>query len=159
MSAFLEEYRGYKGRISYSPEDGCFFGEIQDIPDLILYDGESLEQLEMNFREAVDDYIDNAEKEDRKAHKPCSGTFNVRIGKDLHTALARIASEQDRTLNSLVKDFCERGVNNYETGTSRLSFTGIPVQPNRPSPLSLRPNNAKFSSHDYDYSYPSQSIS
>lgn len=151
------EHRGYKGSISYSPEDGCFFGEIQDIPDLILFDGETLEQLEVNFREAVDDYIDNAEKENRKVYKPCSGTLNVRLGKELHTALARIAKEQNKTVNSVIKEFCKKEAQNYENGTRRFNFAGIYLPPNRPSPFYLRPNSVKASSHDYKY--PAQSLS
>lgn len=150
------EYRGYKGSISYSPEDGCFFGEILGIPDLILFDGETLDLLEKNFFEAVDDYIDNAEKEHRKVHKPCSGSLNVRLGEELHTDLAKIAQEQGKTLNSVIKDFCLKEVQNYKTGTRRFNFSGISINPNRQSTPYLRPNNAKVS---HDYEYPSQSLS
>ena len=107
MSAFFE-YRGYKGQINFSKDDGCFFGQISDIPDLILYEGDSLEQLEESFQEAVDDYIDNAAIENRKAHKPFSGTLNVRLGKDLHADLAKIAENKGKTIVVLLPDTGER---------------------------------------------------
>ena len=155
MSAFFE-YRGYKGRISFSPEDGCFFGEILDIPDLILFDAEKFEQLEENFHEAVDDYIDNAEKEQRKAHKPCSGTLNVRLGPELHTALARIAQNQGKTINAVIKDFCLKGAHSYKTETKRIKFSAIPIQYTRQPSFPIWPNIVKVS---HDYEYPAQSIS
>lgn len=51
-------YKGYTGSVEYSPENKCFFGEVQDVPALILYEGQTLEELEADFRDAIDDYLE-----------------------------------------------------------------------------------------------------
>lgn len=56
MKNFLE-YRGYLGTVEFSADDKCFFGKIQGINDLVLFEGESVSELERSFKEAVDDYL------------------------------------------------------------------------------------------------------
>lgn len=51
------EYKGYTGSIEYSRHDGCFYGKIENIADLVNYKGQTLEELENSFHEAVDDFI------------------------------------------------------------------------------------------------------
>lgn len=51
------EYKGYTGSIEYSRHDGCFYGKIENIEDLVNYEGQTLEELENSFHEAVDDFI------------------------------------------------------------------------------------------------------
>jgi len=51
------EYRGYRGSIEDSPEDGVLHGKLMGIRDLVSYDGADLDTLETNFHGAVDEYI------------------------------------------------------------------------------------------------------
>jgi hypothetical protein len=53
------EYKGFKGSIKYSDEDGVFYGKVSGIGDLISYEGESIEETEKAFAEAVDEYLMN----------------------------------------------------------------------------------------------------
>lgn len=149
MSAFFE-YRGHKGQINFSKEDGCFFGQISDIPDLILYEGDSLEQLEESFQEAVDDYIDNAAIENRKAHKPFSGTLNVRLGKDLHADLAKIAENKGKTINAIIKEFCSKEAQIYKNGTRFYKFPSMSVHEGLTMP-SDPPLNTLRVRHEHQY--------
>lgn len=59
------EYRGYLGSVEYSVEDQCYHGKIYDIEDLVSYEGNTIEELMADFRNAVDDY----EKEKRNNAK------------------------------------------------------------------------------------------
>ena len=51
------EYKGYVGTIEYSPEDDIYHGQLLNIDDSINYDGTSIEELYMDYQEAVDFYI------------------------------------------------------------------------------------------------------
>ena len=51
------EYKGYVGTIEYSPEDDIYHGQLLNIDDSINYDGTSIEELYMDYKEAVDFYI------------------------------------------------------------------------------------------------------
>ncbi len=56
------KYKEYLGSINYSKEETLFFGKIRGINDLVTYEGESKEELEMAFKEAVEDYLKSMEK-------------------------------------------------------------------------------------------------
>lgn len=56
------EYKNYRGSIEYSEEDKCLFGQVQGIRSLILYEGQTLEELEADFRDAIDDYLELCER-------------------------------------------------------------------------------------------------
>jgi predicted HicB family RNase H-like nuclease len=51
------KYKDYIGSIEYNPKDKCLFGKLLFIDDLISYEGEKINDLEHNFKDAVDDYI------------------------------------------------------------------------------------------------------
>ncbi|MCL1998044.1 MAG: hypothetical protein FWG65_04670 [Turicibacter sp.] len=53
----LMEYKGYYGSIEYSAEDGVFFGKLVNVRDLVLYEGEDLAALRLDFEVAVDDSL------------------------------------------------------------------------------------------------------
>lgn len=53
------QYRGYVGSVQYSEEDGVFHGKLIGIRDLVSYEGETMELLEKDFRDAVDFYLDD----------------------------------------------------------------------------------------------------
>ena len=57
----------------------------------------------MAFHEAVDDYMKSCEELKVEPRKPYRGTFNVRIGRDLHRAAAISAKQQEINLNELVE--------------------------------------------------------
>lgn len=56
----MENYyiiKGYTGDINYSQEDDCYYGAVKDITGLVSYEGSTWENLEKDFRGAVDDYL------------------------------------------------------------------------------------------------------
>jgi predicted HicB family RNase H-like nuclease len=55
-------YKGYAARIEYSEEDGLFVGHIAGIRDVVGFHGESVQELQSAFEEAVTDYLDTCAK-------------------------------------------------------------------------------------------------
>jgi len=51
------EYKGYIGSIEYSPDDKCFYGKLEMINDLVTFEATNAEELETNFHNAVDEYL------------------------------------------------------------------------------------------------------
>ena len=51
------KYKGYEGDVHFSTEDNLYYGWILDIKDLVDYNSETEEDIENQFRLAVDDYI------------------------------------------------------------------------------------------------------
>jgi predicted HicB family RNase H-like nuclease len=103
MKNAMMEYKGYCGSAEVSVEDGCLSGRVQFIADLVAYAGETFAELERNFRDAVDGYLAFCEEKGREPAKACSGSFNVRIGPDLHRAAVVAAGKEGKSLNEFVK--------------------------------------------------------
>ena len=70
---------------------------------MVNYEGQTVAELEAAFREAVDDYLQTCEQLGQKPEIPCKGSFNVRIGHDLHLAAALAATRQNVSLNDLTR--------------------------------------------------------
>lgn len=49
-------YSGYDGSVEYDDRDKIFHGRVLGISDVIAYEGESITELEQDFRDAVDSY-------------------------------------------------------------------------------------------------------
>lgn len=107
-------YKGYTGSIEFSTDDMCLFGKVQLIRDLIMYDGETLEELKESFELAVDDYLEICEEEGKLPDKPCSGTFNIRMTEELHRRCIHEANSLGLSLNA----FVSKCINYYFEETS-----------------------------------------
>lgn len=102
MKNYLE-YKGYLGTVEYSGEDDCLYGKVMGIKDLISYEGDSLTQLKTDFHQAVDDYLEMCVEKKVSPEKAFKGSFNIRIGADLHRDLALKAQEKNMSINSFIK--------------------------------------------------------
>ena len=96
-------YRGYYGSIEASPEDNCLFGRLLFIRALVSYEGQTVAQTEQAFQEAVNEYLADCERAGCAPEKPCKGSFNVRVGHDLHLAASVEAARREMTLNDLTR--------------------------------------------------------
>lgn len=102
MSSVMN-YKGYVGSIEFSEEDQTLFGQVQGIRSLILYEGTSVKELVDDFHNAVDDYLDLCDKQDKEPERSYKGTFNIRISPELHKSAAIYAIDHKVSLNSVVE--------------------------------------------------------
>jgi predicted HicB family RNase H-like nuclease len=61
MMGDLLSYKNYNGTVEYSKEDKCFFGKVVGTKSLLLYEGNSVSELEEDFKSVIDEYIANCE--------------------------------------------------------------------------------------------------
>jgi len=59
----LLTYKGYVGTVNFSADDNVFFGKIDDINDLITFEGETVQELKNAFQYMVDEHIKDSENE------------------------------------------------------------------------------------------------
>ena len=60
------EYKGYKTHVVFSEEDKMLCGKIDNVKDLIFFESKSANDIESKFHEAVDDYIEQCDKINKK---------------------------------------------------------------------------------------------
>lgn len=103
------QYKGYYGSYNLSVEDRVFYGKVVYIRDLVTYEADNVESLIESFHSAVDDYLSACEKSGRAPDKPFKGSFNVRIGEELHERLVTSLS-QGQSLNSFVTEAIKKSL-------------------------------------------------
>lgn len=104
------EYKGYIGSVEFSEEDEIFFGKVLGIRSLLSYEGETAKELVSDFHEAVDEYLDMCDSENKEPERAYKGSFNVRISPDLHKKLVVYALNHDMSLNKYVEKVLETAV-------------------------------------------------
>ncbi len=100
----LLSYKNYNGTVEYSKEDGCLFGRVVGVKSLLSYEGESVQELEQDFKNAIDEYLKDCEERNVQPEQPYKGTFNVRISPELHRNIAVYAIEHGKSLNAVVEE-------------------------------------------------------
>lgn len=98
------EYKGYICFIEYSNEDKCFFGKLEMIDDLITFEAHNAKELEVNFKNAVDEYLQTCKTLQREPQRTLKGVFNVRVGSKLHQVAVKNATKLGISLNAYIKN-------------------------------------------------------
>ena len=108
----LFQHNGYYGSVDVSTEDECLYGKIEFIKALVSYEGENMKELKKSFIEAVDDYISTCKERGYEEEKTCKGSFNVRIGSELHRNALIYAKKKGINLNEFVRRSIEKSLSN-----------------------------------------------
>lgn len=100
----LFKYKGYFGSAEISKDDECLYGELLFIEDTITYESTTVKELEKEFQLAVDDYLEMCKIVGKEPRKPFAGSFNIRIGAELHKSLSVYAKARGISLNECIKE-------------------------------------------------------
>ena len=103
MNRFFE-HKGLHGSIEVDAVEDVLCGKVQDIQSIILYSADTVADLRVDFVNAVDEYLEHCRKHGVEPERPYGGTFNVRVGAELHRAAVRAARSRAQTLNEFVRD-------------------------------------------------------
>ena len=98
------EYKGYVGSVEFSEKDNVLFGKVQGIRSLISYEGTTVSELVDDFHGAVDDYLAACSDKDTEPEVAYKGSFNIRIGSELHRRAAIYALTHQQTLNAFIAE-------------------------------------------------------
>lgn len=111
-------YKGYFGSVHYNDDDLVFFGKLEYIRSLVSYEGTDVVSLKRSFEEAVDDYLEYCDQNNRPPEKPFKGSFNIRLDPSLHQRLVAHAQGEGKTLNAFVKDVLKKAVSETHVSQS-----------------------------------------
>jgi predicted HicB family RNase H-like nuclease len=104
-------YRGYDGSIIHDTEDSLYHGKILGIRDTVIYHGYTPQEAQNIFREAVDEYLSDFEKEGKTPPKPFA-SFPANLPHELLLKAALFAQEHhvdiDRVLENALSDYLQR---------------------------------------------------
>ncbi|QTA86034.1 type II toxin-antitoxin system HicB family antitoxin [Desulfonema magnum] len=64
------KYKNYTGSVIFDPDDRIFHGRVLGIGDMIGFEGTSVGELEEDFRNAVDDYLETCREIGKTPEQP-----------------------------------------------------------------------------------------
>ena len=102
------KYKGYTADVKYSEQDEALIGRVLDINDIIVFEGQSIDEITVAFHQMIDQYLDDCEKEGIEPAKPFTGKVMVRMPTSIHKD-AYIAAKRDKvSLNAWLVRAAER---------------------------------------------------
>jgi predicted HicB family RNase H-like nuclease len=60
------EYNDFTGSVRYSAVDDVFYGKLEGIEDLIVFEGDNVKELNSAFKRAVEDYQEHLKTLERR---------------------------------------------------------------------------------------------
>lgn len=103
------QYKGYTGIVQFDADDRIFYGRIIGIQDIVGFEGTGIDELEKDFRDSVDDYLETCSEIGKIPEKPFSaGRVIVELPPDLHIAIAEKACQEQRSIDSWIADACRK---------------------------------------------------
>ena len=96
-------YKGYIAKVEYDEKARIFAGEVINTRTFITFEGTTVDEIEMEFHNSVDDYIEWCEEDGIAPEKPYSGHFNVRFEPILHQEAAFAAKSMGISLNKFIE--------------------------------------------------------
>src|SRR5690606_17910133 len=93
------------------------------INDLIMFDGNNVDEITSAFHNAIDDYLDFCAQRGKSPDQTFKGSFNVRTGPSVHRQAAIAAKKQGVSLNEFVTRAIERSLSNLQSSSPSVSPT------------------------------------
>ena len=108
-------YKGYIGTATFDEENHIFSGEIINTRTVITFQGESVTELEAEFKASVDDYLEWCKEDGVTPEKPFSGKFNVRFQPELHRQASVAAKLLNISLNTFIANAVSEKLTHVES--------------------------------------------
>jgi predicted HicB family RNase H-like nuclease len=104
------KYGDYVGTVEFDIDNKRLFGRVVGIPDKISYEGNTLDELENDFKESIDDYIEFCKEMGKTPEKSFSGKILFRTNPELHSRIALNAQKQGKSVNAWLNDLIVKEV-------------------------------------------------
>lgn len=95
-------YKGYTALVEFDADSAMLCGSVAGVRDGIYFEGRDAAEIEAHFHSAVDDYLAFCKEKGKEPERPFKGSFNVRIGSELHEKAALKAASNRQSLNQFV---------------------------------------------------------
>lgn len=112
----LMRYKGYRAKVEYSAEDNCLVGHVVDIHDIISFEGQSIQEAEKDFHNAIDQYVEDCRESGKEPDKPNGGKVTLYLPTTAYQTVSREAETSGRSINDLIVAAVEKAYTSAETG-------------------------------------------
>ena len=92
-------YKGYTATVSYYSDERAFHGQVVGTRDVIHFTGTTVDEIEREFRESVDVYLEHCAEIGKNPDKPFSGKLALRTSPETHRLMTEAASAEGLSVN------------------------------------------------------------
>jgi predicted HicB family RNase H-like nuclease len=126
MSRRLLEYRGYLGAIRFDAEGLVLRGRVVNIDDIVTFQGGTVDEVIAEFKESVDDYLEQCAELGQEPDRPFSGRLTLRMKPETHRVFQTYAKASGKSLNGQIASVLDREALRIQ---KRLESTVVNLRP------------------------------
>ncbi|HHP7232241.1 MAG TPA: type II toxin-antitoxin system HicB family antitoxin [Xenococcaceae cyanobacterium] len=98
------KYKGYTAQIEVDEIAGILFGKVLDIKDVITFKASTVPELQQEFHNSVDDYLEWCAELGEEPDKPFSGKLPFRTTPETHRQIYLAAKKANKSINAWMDD-------------------------------------------------------
>lgn len=106
----LMNYKDFTAKVEFFADDNVIVGRLIGIDDIVMFEAETVDELQSAFREAVDFHIEVCEKTGKSSKKNYSGKLMFRLPSELHARIAETAAKHGKSINEFGKEIFEAAI-------------------------------------------------
>ena len=97
-------YKGYIGKIEYDDKAKIFHGEVIGLKDVITFQGTTAKEIEVAFKESINDYLNWCKDRNEKPEKTFSGKFSIKLSPELHAKIFSVAQAKGLSIGAYIEE-------------------------------------------------------
>ncbi len=97
-------YKNYTAEVEIDPDAKVLAGRVLYLRDVIVFEGETVEDAERQFQVSVDDYLAWCMERGKEPEKPFSGKLPFRTTPEHHRKIALAAAQTGKSINAWMDD-------------------------------------------------------
>jgi predicted HicB family RNase H-like nuclease len=98
------KYKGYTGTVTLDVEAGILFGRVDNIRDVVTFQGTSVPEVLQAFRDSVDDYLAFCAETGHPPEKPAPGTLRLSVSPAQHGTIRMAAYLTGKSVNAWARE-------------------------------------------------------
>ena len=100
----MMEYKGYLAAVEFDDSAGILHGRVVNSGayPIATFEATDAKALRREFERSIDEYLAWCEEDGVEPRRPFSGRLNVRLGSELHAAVAAAAAAKGVSINSWI---------------------------------------------------------
>ena len=104
------KYKGYTAQIEIDETAGILFGKVLDIKDIITFQGNTVAELEQEFQNSIDEYLEWCTELGEEPDKPFSGNLPFRTTPQRHHQIFLAAKKAGKSINAWMDDILAKEI-------------------------------------------------
>ena len=104
------QYKGLYGTVGVDLPQKRLCGHVVGTSDKISYEASNLEELEAEFHEAVDDYIEFCRSRGKEPEKSFTGNILLRATPEMHGSIVKKAHDTGKSVNAWILEVVSAAV-------------------------------------------------